>query len=247
MKNLLKTGEFASLCQITKRVLFYYDEIGLLKPAYTDEKGYRYYSYQQYDKLSAIKMFQSLGMSLNEIQKFIQMENYKEKKEILNQQLKIIHQKMEEYQNIQENLLFLRTRLNCLENYGIHKLFEETIENEYYLIQEKSAEETILGYLSNGYQYGIIIHSDELKKEKPDFQYIFQKSKKEQSNYTKKSGKYYAMCFILTNETIFSCIPEFLNLIDLEKTQGPLYHESYCSEIMGNETQIVIKLSIQKR
>ncbi len=44
MKYFMTTGEFAKFCQVTKRVLFYYDELDLLKPAYMNEKGYRYQS-----------------------------------------------------------------------------------------------------------------------------------------------------------------------------------------------------------
>ncbi|MBM6801011.1 MerR family DNA-binding transcriptional regulator, partial [Coprobacillus cateniformis] len=47
MKYFMTTGEFAKFCQVTKRVLFYYDELDLLKPAYMNEKGYRYYAMHQ--------------------------------------------------------------------------------------------------------------------------------------------------------------------------------------------------------
>ena len=39
MKYFMTTGEFAKFCQVTKRVLFYYDELDLLKPAYMNEKA----------------------------------------------------------------------------------------------------------------------------------------------------------------------------------------------------------------
>ena len=47
-KNTLFTiGQFAALHEINKKTLMWYDEIGLLKPIYIKENGYRYYSYQQ--------------------------------------------------------------------------------------------------------------------------------------------------------------------------------------------------------
>ena len=43
------TGEFSQISRVSKRLLHYYDEIGLLKPANIDEAtGYRYYSARQY-------------------------------------------------------------------------------------------------------------------------------------------------------------------------------------------------------
>ncbi|MEA4988772.1 MAG: MerR family DNA-binding transcriptional regulator, partial [Anaerovorax sp.] len=47
MKEYLTTGEFASLCGVKKDTILYYDEIGILKPDYFAENGYRYYSPNQ--------------------------------------------------------------------------------------------------------------------------------------------------------------------------------------------------------
>ena len=35
----IKTGDFARLCGTNKRTLIHYDEIGLFKPAYTDDRA----------------------------------------------------------------------------------------------------------------------------------------------------------------------------------------------------------------
>ena len=48
-EKLLTCGTFAKICGVEKHVLFHYDEINLFKPAYVNDKGYRYYSYRQYD------------------------------------------------------------------------------------------------------------------------------------------------------------------------------------------------------
>lgn len=48
----------------------YYDDIGLLKPAYiSDESGYRYYAAEQVEALARIKELKIFGFSLNEIKK----------------------------------------------------------------------------------------------------------------------------------------------------------------------------------
>ena len=84
MKYFMTTGEFAKFCQVTKRVLFYYDELDLLKPAYMNEKGYRYYAMHQFDQMNTIKLFQNLGMSLKDIQELIRKEDFVEKKKEFN-------------------------------------------------------------------------------------------------------------------------------------------------------------------
>ncbi len=64
---LIKTAEFAKICNTTKETLFYYDEINLLKPVYISEKGYRYYTLTQSDQFYAIRDLKNLGVSLQEI------------------------------------------------------------------------------------------------------------------------------------------------------------------------------------
>lgn len=67
IENLL-IGEFAKLCNISKRMLRHYDEIGLLKPAaISEENMYRMYNSNQKKKVEAIILLQSFGFALNEI------------------------------------------------------------------------------------------------------------------------------------------------------------------------------------
>ena len=71
-EKFLTTGEFAALCDVPKHVLFYYDEIDLFKPAFCDEKGYRYYSYFQYDTFMMINTLKTLKMSLDDIKIYME-------------------------------------------------------------------------------------------------------------------------------------------------------------------------------
>lgn len=48
--HLFKIGEMARLFGLNVRTLQYYDDIDILKPAYTDERnGYCYYSIEQFE------------------------------------------------------------------------------------------------------------------------------------------------------------------------------------------------------
>lgn len=40
-------GQFAAIHGIHKKTLMWYDQVGLLSPAFVGENGYRYYSYRQ--------------------------------------------------------------------------------------------------------------------------------------------------------------------------------------------------------
>lgn len=74
---MLKIGDFSKLTQISIRMLRYYDEFGLLKPASVDEfTGYRYYSVNQLAVANKISSLKAMGFSLAEIAKIIsQHEN----------------------------------------------------------------------------------------------------------------------------------------------------------------------------
>ena len=78
MNNYLTIGEFASLCGVKKDTIFYYDEIGLLKPDFIAENGYRYYSPKQVMVYEIISTLKSVGMSLKEILQYSAKQNTKE-------------------------------------------------------------------------------------------------------------------------------------------------------------------------
>ncbi|AHC22738.1 MerR family transcriptional regulator [Paenibacillus sp. FSL M7-0802] len=69
------TSELAKTCGVTKHTLFHYDEIGLLKPEFTNSKGYRFYSIQQCYALDIINVLKKAGSSLQEIKEFIENQN----------------------------------------------------------------------------------------------------------------------------------------------------------------------------
>lgn len=66
-------GEFAHLAHVSKRLLRYYDEIGLFKPDQIDRfSGYRYYSAGQMSQLNRILALKELGLTLNQIQRALE-------------------------------------------------------------------------------------------------------------------------------------------------------------------------------
>lgn len=65
---MFRIGEFSKLTQVTSRMLRYYDEVGLLKPEYTDSlTGYRMYSVDQIPILNKILYLRDSGFNVAEI------------------------------------------------------------------------------------------------------------------------------------------------------------------------------------
>ena len=65
----MNTSEFARICRTERRTIHYYDAIGLLKPDHVQENGYREYSAEQVEQMDTIRILQSSGYTLKEIQK----------------------------------------------------------------------------------------------------------------------------------------------------------------------------------
>ncbi len=61
----------SKLSGVTVRTLHFYEEIGLLKPAYYGANGYRYYEARELLQLQQILLFKQLGFSLNQIRKVL--------------------------------------------------------------------------------------------------------------------------------------------------------------------------------
>lgn len=65
---MFTVGEFSKIAQVSKRLLRYYDQIGLFSPEKVDDwTGYRYYSAQQLPQLNRILALKELGLSLDQI------------------------------------------------------------------------------------------------------------------------------------------------------------------------------------
>ena len=68
--------ELAKISGVSVRTLHWYDEIGLLKPAYHGVNRYRYYEEVQLLRLQQILFFRALGFHLNDIQKLLSQNDF---------------------------------------------------------------------------------------------------------------------------------------------------------------------------
>lgn len=69
-------NKLAKLSGVSVRTLHFYDEIGLLKPAFYGENNYRYYEEEQLLLLQQILFYRELGFQLNDIQKILSSESF---------------------------------------------------------------------------------------------------------------------------------------------------------------------------
>lgn len=198
----IKTGDFAKLCGTNKRTLIHYDEIGIFKPAYTDERGYRYYSENQFDVFFTITCLRELGMPLKEIGAFLSHRTPESLKRLLLEQqqevlreearIKKIKQVIETKLSLvsKQDELFHNNHTFCQTSLASHIFLEDTPE-EYLVLSEalntNDHEQIIqtlcshVGYcnhhnLNAGHPYGAMLDVNELRQNHLDtYAYFFTK------------------------------------------------------------------------
>ena len=78
---MLKIGDFSKLSRVSIRMLRHYDDIGLLKPAETDDfTGYRYYREDQLFLIGRITALKDMGFALADIVRILEI--YDDRKQL---------------------------------------------------------------------------------------------------------------------------------------------------------------------
>lgn len=72
---LYKIGEFSKINKISQRMLRYYDEKSLLNPRKDEVNGYRYYTNDDIETVSKIKLLRKYHFSMEEIKNVLEMDS----------------------------------------------------------------------------------------------------------------------------------------------------------------------------
>ena len=266
--NYFSTGEFAKLCNVNKKTLFYYDEIGLFKPEIVKENGYRYYSVYQLEVFDIIHTLRDLGVPLKQIKSFIDERNPKSvvkffeyktgeieneikqlrrKQEIMSNKIKII----KEAEKIRDNI----------DNLSIEEQDEE------YLVLSKNIDKSKFPYDSEvyanhlnycynqdlyiGYPLGFIKTIDDLYSEN-DYAYTYyytKVNKKDRKNIIKKPKGKYLVGYL--NGSYIDIPGLYKKMLDYVKTHNlELIGHSYEEELINliavkDMNDYIIKVSMQ--
>ena len=266
--NYFSTGEFAKLCNVNKKTLFYYDEIGLFKPEIVKENGYRYYSVYQLEVFDIIHTLRDLGVPLKQIKSFIDERNPKSvvkffeyktgeieneikqlrrKQEIMYNKIKII----KEAEKIRDNI----------DNLSIEEQDEE------YLVLSKNIDKSKFPYDSEvyanhlnycynqdlyiGYPLGFIKTIDDLYSEN-DYAYTYyytKVNKNDGENIIKKPKGKYLVGYL--NGSYIDIPGLYKKMLDYVKTHNlELIGHSYEEELINliavkDMNDYIIKVSMQ--
>lgn len=64
-------GDMSRICNVSRKTLRYYDEIGLIPSQRHDDNNYRYYTYESLLAVPVIKYYKQMGFSLEEMKEYI--------------------------------------------------------------------------------------------------------------------------------------------------------------------------------
>ena len=100
-KNLFTIGEIAKAVGITRKAILNYEAKGLIKPDKKDgTAGNRYYTIDTFTQIHTIRVFQNLGLSLDEIREYFNdssdLQPMIARLEILRDELNLILEKLKE-------------------------------------------------------------------------------------------------------------------------------------------------------
>lgn len=125
-------AKLAKISGVSVRTLHWYDEIGLLKPAYHGEGGYRYYGEEQLLLLQQILFFRELGFELKQIKSILKRSDF-DRMAALSSHRKVLQE------NVERTKELIKTIDRTIEHLkGTKKMKDE--EMYYGFSKEKQAE-----------------------------------------------------------------------------------------------------------
>lgn len=130
--------KLAGLSGVSVRTLHFYDEIGLLPPAYVGDNGYRYYEEEQLLLLQQILFFRELGFELKQIQTIVSRADFDKAQALLTHK-EALTRKKERIADLIQTIDQTIKRINgemVMKDKEVFKGFspEEQAEHEAYLV-----------------------------------------------------------------------------------------------------------------
>lgn len=209
-KKYFKINEFAKLCHTTKDTLLHYDKKNLLKPEYTAENKYRYYSIEQFFKYNLITLLKGTERTLEEIKKSLNSNEPE-------QRINLIEERIEQLKNEQKEIekrISMFSTLAALSKKALTQeydtlFFEDINEETVYLFPIRTAEDVnqietytlclsdfLLDYINHEHTpvppLGMLITKRDIAKQRFTVNSFFAKASEQKKAQTKiiKKGRY---------------------------------------------------------
>lgn len=251
--------EFSYLTGIKRENLRYYDQIGLLSPEFRGENDYRYYTRSQLTTAYLIISLREIGISIDEIRKYIDIRTPEEMFSLFNSQKKHI---MTEIKKLKRILEIMQLYVDMAENAMQYK--ENSINIEYknkepiflgpVLSKNPSDDSAISFYnfaaengIDVGYPLGAIINTENIESKEPllVMNYYF-KVENDPTAY-KPKGKYaviYGRCAYGESDDLYEKLFAYIKENNLRICSNA-YEEYPLNELTTkDEKQFCVKIEV---
>lgn len=105
-QKFFSIGEVSKICNVSRKALRYYDQIGLISPDYiNEENGYRYYSEDTLLYVPVLKYYKQMGFKLEEMQGLLDDVDFAGIRKWFPEKIREL---MEEGRRIQESLISIQ-------------------------------------------------------------------------------------------------------------------------------------------
>ncbi len=235
--NKILISEVSKMYNISRPTLIYYDNIGLLSPYHDKETNYRYYSLDDIKKLDMILTLKESGLPLKVIKKFMESPTHEKSISLLEDQCRVIRNKINELQNLE---LLLEKKIDNFKEYSTLEFYDGIQVNYYESIDismepidyslkfpiqhgarslKASLDSASINHGSIMSKYGLFISKNSLlKKDYTNYSYIFNKSPNN-LNSSKKisspSSLYACKLHLGSMDNIFETIEDILTYINI--------------------------------
>ncbi|MFI8711285.1 MerR family transcriptional regulator [Brevibacillus brevis] len=263
------TGEFARLCRVNKQTLFYYDDIGLMSPDIKNEKGYRFYSYRQFELFNVIELLKEVGMPLKEIKPFLENKTPENFVSLLEDKASTIQRKIQNLQQIQQ---MIETKLSLtkeaiktdfsrihIEELSEEKLFTsdailDCTDRDFVRAVSDFINALHTHRLDTGYPIGAMVSRNQLlSADYENYSNLYMKQTENHEAitcYTRPKGLYVVGYHIGKSERITATYEEMLAFIKAHELQIREYsYEEYVLDAVTKNTSedYVTKIMIEVR
>ncbi|WP_341392028.1 MerR family transcriptional regulator [Clostridium botulinum] len=132
------TGEFAKRFGVKKDTLFYYDKIGLFKPAGISDNGYRYYTIPQFDIFWVIQSLRDLNFPLKSLDNYLKAPSPQDLIELSKNQLNKVDKEIQKLIQIRSILNRIVFQSEEALNAPLDKIILMDLEEEHILYSDKN-------------------------------------------------------------------------------------------------------------
>lgn len=264
-KKYLSIGDFSKLSGIARKNLIYYDDIGILKPVFVKENGYRYYSYNQLDEVTIIMTLKDLGIPLKEIKNYMENVSPDNFIDLISTQKQKI---LEELNRLNQMNYIIEQRTNnipVISNIDCDKILLENCNEEILFLGQEikfhidSFDEDFVNFLDYsknkklvyGYPLGVYVNYEEVINDNIKTYRYFYKISSDMDcveKIIKPAGLYiiaYDNSYLAEDAKIFNKIDEFIEEKHLSVC-GNVYVENISDEIITkNPDKYFSRISIQ--